>query len=123
MSGPLVRIGGNGTAAGSSLWLWCPGCDDSHRITIGVPDAWTWDGNEHAPTISPSILVHGVQWARDSKLLRRGHPDVPTGGQTACHSFVVAGVWQFLGDSTHALAGAHVPMVELPDWLTAEYVG
>lgn len=121
MSGNLVRVGGNGTAPGNSLWLWCPGCDDSHRITVGSSDSWTWDGNETAPTISPSILVHGVQWEQGSKFLRPGHPNVPTGGQTTCHSFVVAGQWQFLGDCTHALVGQTVPMVPLPDWLNDEY--
>lgn len=123
MTNPLVRVGGNGTAPGSSLWMWCPGCEDTHRITIGSPDGWTWDGNEDAPTISPSIAVHGVQWALDSKFLRKGHPGVPTGEQTVCHSFIRAGQWQFLADCTHALVGQTVPMVPLPDWLTGEYIG
>jgi hypothetical protein len=117
-----VRLAGNGAEPGSSLWLWCPACDDAHRIVVGTTDSWSWDGNEDAPTISPSILVRGVQWAQGSKFLRPGHPGVPTGGQTVCHSFIVAGVWQFLGDCTHALVGHQVPMVELPDWLDDEYV-
>jgi hypothetical protein len=103
--------------------MWCPGCNDAHRVTFGSPDAWTWDGNEAAPTIAPSILTTGVQWAHDGKFYRPGHVTVPTGGQTVCHSFVRAGQWEFLSDCTHTLAGQTVPMVPLPDWLTDEYVG
>jgi hypothetical protein len=103
--------------------MWCPGCQDAHRITFGSPDSWTWDGNETAPTINPSILVTGVQWEHEEKFYRPGHSSVPTGGETTCHSFVRAGQWQFLADSTHALAGQTVPMVPLPEWLTEEYVG
>lgn len=83
-----------------SVWMWCPGCDDLHRIVLDGPSAWEWNGSEDAPTFTPSILVQGG----------------PRG--IVCHSFVVDGVWQFLGDCTHALAGRHVPMVHLPaDWL------
>lgn len=105
----MVRIGGNGTAQGRSLWLWCPGCEDAHRIVVDSPNGWTWDGNEAAPTISPSILVSSHKTVG---------ADTPQ-----CHSFVRAGQWEFLADSTHALAGQTVPMVPLPDWLSAEYVG
>ena len=77
--------------------MWCPGCDDVHRIT----DAWGWNGSETAPTFTPSILQTG-----GSRGIR-------------CHSFLVDGVWQFLGDSTHAMAGQHVPMVALPEWVGA----
>lgn len=41
------------------------------------------------------------------------------GTERVCHSFVVDGVWQYLGDCTHAMADQHVPMVDLPDWVTA----
>jgi len=119
---PVLRIGGNGTAPGRSLWLWCPGCDDAHRVIIDSPNGWTWDGNEQAPTISPSILVRGVQWAQGLRYYRVGHSKVPTGGQTVCHSFVRAGRWEFLSDCTHTAAGQTVPMVPLPDWLNDEYV-
>lgn len=109
---PVVRIGGNGTALGRSLWLWCPGCDDAHRITVDGSDTWTWDGNESAPTISPSILVSS------HKTFDEEHNVVDT---PLCHSFVRVGRWEFLADCTHALAGQTVPMVPLPDWLNAEY--
>lgn len=34
-----------------------------------------------------------------------------------CHSFLHNGVWDFLGDSAHELAGQRVPMEPLPDFL------
>jgi len=83
------------------LQMWCPGCDDLHQIHVKGDGAWEWDGNLEAPTVSPSILV------------QRGNRE----GDRRCHSFLKAGVWQFLGDCTHALAGQSVPMVPLPDWL------
>lgn len=101
MTDRYVRV--SGTAPDRSLWLWCPGCDDAHRITIDPPNGWTWDGNETAPTISPSLLV-------DYGMVR--------GVRTVCHSFVRAGRWDFLADSTHALAGKTVPAVPLPDWFS-----
>jgi uncharacterized protein DUF6527 len=110
----LVRLSGNGTAAGSGLWLWCPGCEDSHRIVVGTSDSWSWDGNEAAPTIAPSILVYSHKtFDADRNVV-----DTPQ-----CHSFVRAGQWEFLADCTHALAGQTVPMVPLPDWLNEEYAG
>lgn len=105
----FVRVGGNGTAPGRSLWMWCPGCDDAHRITFDHPNGWTWDGNEEAPTITPSIFVNDPS---------RPHP-----GKPSCHSVVTAGSWYFFGDCSHALAGQTVPMVPLPEWLNDDYVG
>jgi hypothetical protein len=78
-----------------SYWLWCPGCEDAHRIT----NLWDFDGNLDQPTFSPSILSQGV---------------------TRCHSFVRAGFWEFLDDCDHDLAGKTVPMVHLPKWLAEE---
>jgi len=66
--------------------------------------AWTWDGNLEAPTVSPSIL---------SSIGPYGDQGKPLG---VCHSFLKAGVFEFLDDCTHPLKGQHVPMVDLPDW-------
>lgn len=83
--------------AGVSYWMWCPACDDAVRIT----NSWSWNGDLEKPTFQPSILT--------------------TGGpnKIQCHSFLTDGVWNFLGDCTHAMANQSVPMVELPDWLAA----
>jgi hypothetical protein len=83
-------------------YLWCPGCSRSHVINVVGPEPWGWDGNVDGPTYTPSLLVTG------------GSP-LPDGRAKVCHSFVVAGVWQFLGDSTHDLAGQHIPMVTYPE--------
>jgi Family of unknown function (DUF6527) len=88
----------------------CPGCqsgDDStglHMLPVNSTaksPAWTWDGNLEAPTLSPSILTH-------------------VGPESVCHSFLTAGVFSFLGDCTHPLAGQQVAMVDLPDWFVRE---
>ncbi len=81
----------------------CPGCDDEHVITTKPhPNGWDFDGNEQAPTFSPSILVYPAKHWKDGQAV-----DTPR-----CHSFVRAGRIEFLNDSTHALAGR---TVELPD--------
>ncbi|MCO4274302.1 DUF6527 family protein [Pseudarthrobacter sp. HLT3-5] len=83
-----------------SYWLWCPGCDEAHRIT----NSWQFDGNIESPTFSPSILVQGGEF------------------DTRCHSFIRQGEWEYLGDCTHTLANQKVPMVDLPKWLAEEKV-
>jgi hypothetical protein len=89
----------------TSYTLWCPGCEDVHRIN----DGWQFDGNLEAPTFSPSILTHWGKYQRDHSYKR-----------FTCHSFIRSGMWEFLTDSDHALAGKTVPMVDLPDWLAKE---
>lgn len=82
-------------------WLvWCPACDSPHSFD----ERWTFDGNHERPTFSPSMLV---RW-RD-----------PEGGvQHVCHSFLRAGVWQFLDDCTHALRGV---TAQAPDWANTRF--
>lgn len=80
-------------------WLWCPACDD----VVMINDSWSWNGDAERPTFSPSLL---------SRHTVRGELQV-------CHSFVTAGIWNYLGDCTHKSAGQQVPMVDLPEWLTA----
>lgn len=96
---------------GVHVFTWCPGCDSLHQFRTkhaggeSLGPTWGWDGNLEAPTFAPSYLT----WTGD-----RNNPT------SCCHSFLTAGVWNFLGDSTHALAGQQVPMVPLPDWLVTE---
>lgn len=101
---------------GDSMWLWCPGCQDSHRIVIFGPNAWTWNKSTVLPTITPSIKVTGVQWATDQTFHKRRH-NVEAGAEVVCHSFLTDGQWHFLADSTHVLAGQTAPMAPLPEWL------
>lgn len=85
----------------------CPGCiaggpegyDGVHLLPVnalGIEPSWKWDGNIHAPTLEPSIL---------------------TEGHSRCHSFLRNGVFEFLDDSDHPLAGQKVEMLDLPDWV------
>lgn len=98
---------GERTPSWRTAWMWCPGCDHAKAIPVPSEDGqlpkegahWTWDGNLEQPTFDPSILQHA------------------SGKMPRCHSFVKAGRWEFLSDSTHKLAGQTVDMVPLPDWL------
>jgi hypothetical protein len=107
------------------LRLWCPGCQCAHQVvTSRDPGAapgivWEWDGSLDAPTLSPSLLVRGHQWPQDDPFHKPNHRVTP-GQPTCCHSFVRAGVWEYLSDCTHTLAGQHVPVPEWDDdWLGA----
>lgn len=89
--------GKNGKNLGLYYWWWCPGCEESHVFN----KRWEFNGDLKKPTFTPSYLVQGM-----------------IGGKVGlCHSFVKAGMIEFLGDCTHALAGQTVPMVELPPWI------
>lgn len=87
-------------------------CDDydncgekGHNIGVCQEDGsidWHYAGG--LPDQSRWAYGHGEPHTRD-----------PAWGN--CHSFLRAGVWDFLGDSAHKLAGQKVPMVPLPDWM------
>lgn len=88
----------------------CPGCAEDrggsglHMLPVNTTEkspSWDWDGNLDAPTLNPSILT-----GKDS-------PNI-------CHSFLRVGRFEFLGDSTHSLAGKTVDLPDLPDWFTEE---
>ncbi len=102
------------------LGLWCPGCDEAHMVVVGRdPGAppgptWEWDGNLDAPTLSPSLKVRGVQWKPGEGFHKPSH-QVEPGGQTVCHSFVRNGIWEYLSDCTHTLAGQHTPIPDRND--------
>lgn len=94
------------------LMFVCPGCKLVHPHDSGLhmlpvncsivhSPSWDFDGNLELPTLSSSIMT-----GRDS-------PNV-------CHSFLKAGVFQFLNDCTHKLAGQFVPIPDLPDWVVNE---
>ena len=85
--------------------VWCPGCEGRHAWqTADGPHpkgpTWDYDGNPERPTVSPSLLVMYGGLSGDRR----------------CHSFIQNGQWQFLGDSTHTLAGQTVPMVQIEEW-------
>ncbi|HEY1179325.1 MAG TPA: DUF6527 family protein [Phytomonospora sp.] len=102
------------------LYLWCPGCRELHWVTFG-PDGWTWNGDLERPTISPSILVRHRHWeppvtAENLEQWKR-EPWEQHQVDRVCHSFVRDGVWEFLSDCTHELAGQHIAMADVtPEW-------
>lgn len=91
-----------------TLMFVCPGCAEHHTGLHSLPvntdkksPAWIWNENLEAPTLTPSILT------------KSDYAD----GPKVCHSFLTDGVFNFLTDSTHSLAGKEVPIPDLPDWL------
>lgn len=76
----------------------CPGCNIGHPFRVKSNNAnrpsWTWNGDMHKPTFTPSMLVNG-------------HDE-----SSRCHSFVTDGKIQFLGDCFHDLKNT---TVDLPD--------
>lgn len=112
MKSKIIKVDDHGTHH-EALAFWCPGCDrDGHggmhmlpvNVTLLNRPSWQWDGNLEAPTLSPSILSRGSY----------------VDGERICHSFLRAGVFEFLGDSTHQYANQHVPLPDLPDWFHTE---
>lgn len=62
---------------------------------------WTWNGDLEKVTLTPSI--------------KRFRPATEYSKQkTICHSFVRGGIWEFLNDCAHSLAGKKVdiPLIE-----------
>lgn len=105
--------------SGNTVMYWCPGCGDSHAITVGDGPGprWSWDGDRERPTFAPSVLVRSGHHARHHK------PGAPcwcsmaaagedTGGFKCylCHSWVRGGMVELLSDSTHENAGKTLPM-------------
>lgn len=95
---------------GGGFGHWCPGCESGHEITVDNPNAsgakWTFNGDGQSPTFAPSINI---------KLNPKDHKHYqPNVASSVCHYFINAGMIQFCGDSTHALAGKTVPLPEIP---------
>lgn len=109
-----VESGSSGQLLYKAVWVWCPGCDELHQFIVELfngykKPVWGWNGSVTSPTFEPS---HLVTWA--------GLDDSGNSEKRVCHCFLRDGVWDFLSDSTHKLAGKKVPMVDLPDWLVKE---
>lgn len=101
----------------------CPGCNTNHYLntdpdryydvgkTVKMP-CWQFNGNMDAPTFSPSLLVKtgkhvNPNFVNDVPESDREWAKSPQ-ANIICHSFIRDGNIQFLGDSTHPLAGKTV---------------
>ena len=110
----VLRIVEYGTS--SRLAFWCPGCKSSHHVKViadGKPPLWSFNGDYDRPTFSPSILVTGVKTVHDENGKWTGEWERDANGETVpsvCHSFVRDGKIEFLGDSTHSLAGQTIDL-------------
>lgn len=128
MTVALLRGVDSPTGRYDALMVWCLGCEQPdgeggthgglHMLPVtgegqGRP-TWAFSGDLERPTLSPSILT------RHEHARRRVDGALVDVGLFVCHSFLVAGVWDFLSDCTHPLAGQKVPMVPLPDWVVRE---
>ena len=128
MTNPVAVVRSMTTPEGEqydTLVFWCPGCErlgedgeyygGAHALPISGDSSkrpvWQFDGNLEAPTLQPSILsrlAHRHEWVNGA------FQDV---GLFVCHSFLKAGVFDYLQDCTHRFTGQQVPMPPLPDWL------
>jgi hypothetical protein len=108
-----VKLHPNRPSDATIQFIWCPGCDHAHPFHTGS-DGWAWNGDVERPTFSPSLLVYSRATLIDNTL-EGDSLTAPSNVRQLprCHSFVTDGSIQFLGDSTHALAGQ---TVDLPDW-------
>ena len=94
------------------LEAFCPACDFSHGFRVDLDghgqwtsDYWTFDGNYERPTFSPSMLAN---------------KDSADQYKPRCHSFLTEGVWGYLSDCTHAMAGMSVDVPEADPEMTFE---
>lgn len=96
VSRKLRSVGGGG------LMFLCPGCDGAHvvRVGEGTGPRWGYNGEAERPTFTPSVFVNPPGKFHNPQAF-------------ICHSFITDGRIQFLGDSTHRLAGK---TTDLPDW-------
>ena len=86
----------------------CPGCGRIHDPNlVRLPKRgreiapWSWNGSLERPTLAPAMKF----------TVRDKHHRVTM----VCHFFLRLGRIQFLGDSTHALAGKTVTLAEIDD--------
>jgi hypothetical protein len=99
----------------SGAWVswWCPGCEEDHEVGIkpGSPHGWEFNGNPARPALQPSVLALSRRTFIDETLEGDALTARENVRQTPmCHSFIRDGFIQYLGDSTHELAGQTVPM-------------
>lgn len=96
---------------------WCPACNQAHHIwTLSRHKngaIWSFNGNPHVPSFSPSVNISGKQPVTDEqaeRILGGEKIELPP---YRCHYFITEGVIRYCSDCTHAMSGQSVP---LPEW-------
>lgn len=79
------------TPDGERFMYYCLACNGNCWFDL---KSWKWDLDYDQPTVGPSIVHQS----------RSGEK---------CHSCITRGVIEYLGDSTHAMAGTKVDMIPL----------
>ena len=87
----------------AALAALCPACGFEHMFNVDLTGhgkhhnhVGTFNGDYERPTFRPSMGYNM-------------HNQVEH--HSRCHSWLTDGVWQFLGDCTHDMAGRQIPMV------------
>ncbi len=106
--------------------LWCPACDD----LVCIDNSWGFNGDTEQPTFTPSLLTQ-VEFTDGRRHVCHSFvtdgvwnylsdsTHAMAGQERICHSFVTDGVWDYLADCTHDKAGRTMPVVDLPEWVLA----
>lgn len=86
-----------------------------HTIYVKGDVVWTFDGNDEAPTFSPSIRI--TYNGDDHDQRRENGRRAPS---ACCHYVLINGILSYLTDSSHGLAGQKVALPDIPpefqDW-------
>lgn len=89
----------------------------AHGVGIGAGPGprWGYNDNPDRPTFTPSVLVSYEMWepsAADPQVAAKikSGEIVQQKVNHICHSFVTDGRIQYLGDSTHHLAGQTIDL-------------
>lgn len=95
-----------------ALVVACDGCTEFgssglHMLPVGGDTGkkprWEWNGNLELPTLTPSV---------------RSCTGPEMKGM--CHFYLIDGIFRYLSDSTHSLAGSEVALPDLPDWALSD---
>lgn len=102
---------------GRKLVFYCAGCKMAHGVNVGEGPGprWGFNDNPEKPTFTPSVLVRWHQWvppAYDPEVAAKikSGEIVQRKVERICHTFVTDGRIQYLGDSTHHLAGQAIDL-------------
>jgi hypothetical protein len=109
LSPKLRSIGGDGYRG---IMHWCPACSEGHVFYIQNPKGrpvWVWNGSIDRPTCTPSMRIFMTDDEDEN-----GKPLPKPVERTICHYFLTDGQIAYCGDSAHPLAGATVPLPDIP---------